>query len=74
MKLRRINARRFCDDETGTYYEFGSDMTESKAIEQIEIHLRIFRSKYPDLEWYGKDHALPTLSKGFRKPKDGSAQ
>jgi len=69
MKLRRINAQRYVDDETGTYFEFGSDMTDGGALQQVLKHQRIFLNKYPSEEWFGTDRFLPPLG---NLPKDGS--
>ena len=64
MKLRKINARRYVDDETGTYYRFLSDTTPEKARDQIERHLRVFLNNggMPD-DWHGSDRTLPRLAR-----------
>jgi hypothetical protein len=71
MKLRKINARRYADDETGTYFDFAQDMTPEQAQEQVEMHQRIFLSKYPAEEWFGTDRILPPIGKRPPRPKRG---
>jgi hypothetical protein len=45
MKLRKIDSRRFCDDETGTYFEFPletpASVKDAEAMVQadMECHL-----------------------------------
>jgi len=62
MKLRRINALRYCDDETGTYYVFLSETTQEQAEEQVEIHLCCYLNNgYSPSDWFGTERTLPRL-------------
>jgi hypothetical protein len=72
MKLRRINAQRYVDEETGTYFDFESDTTPEKADEQVRIHQRIFLSKYPAEDWFGTNRRLPHVGKMRRHPPKGA--
>ena len=69
MKLRRITARRYVDDDTGTHFEFLSDMTPEQAVEQVQMRLETMKHIEPD-EYQG---TLMTLSRlGRIPPKDRS--
>lgn len=72
MKLRRINKRRFVDDETGTYFEFRFDVTDAQAAEQVEMHQHCFLARYPAERWFGTDREIPVpLGRLYRKDDGG---
>ena len=69
MKLRRINARRYVDIDTGTYFYFASDTTEAEALEQAPMRLRQMLINVPESEVFGTDIFVPRMAKMKRPPK-----
>lgn len=69
MKLRRINALRWVDEETGTYFQFFSEHTEKQAIEQAEIHLRWQVSVHGAEAVHGTDIVCPRMGKPSPPPE-----
>ena len=69
MKLRKIDPRRYVDDETGTYFDFLSDTTAEEALEQVLTSQRIFLEKYPSEEWFGTMRTLPRVGKPRVPPR-----
>jgi hypothetical protein len=55
MKLRRIDAQRFCDDETGTYFDFSAypEVSFEKAQQMIQMDMDCFLSQYPSSDYFG---------------------
>ena len=71
MRLRKINSRRYCDDETGTYFDFHFDVTPEKAKELIETDLRCFLLNGGLLEnYHGTERWVVNLGK--RPPRSKS--
>jgi len=59
MKLRKINSQRYCDGETGTYFDLSEEMSPEQAREQIEAYRRNFLNNGGiEEDYYGAIHLV----------------
>lgn len=67
MKLRRISALRYCDDDTGTYFDFWDEVSDEQALKMIELHQRCQLTRCPTEEYFGTNQGVGNLGK--RRPR-----
>jgi hypothetical protein len=58
MRLRKINERRFCDDETGTYLRFLFPVSEAAAERMILVDRDCFLSQHSSDDYFGGDRMI----------------
>lgn len=69
MRLRRINEQRYCDDETGTYYDLWEKVSLEEAADLIEKDRKIYLSKHPGEDYFGTNRTVLRLGKRPRRRK-----
>lgn len=69
MKLRRINALRYCDDETGTYFDLWEEVSLEEAAQMIVLDRQCYLAQYPAEGYFGTNRTVLRLGKRKRPRK-----
>ena len=67
MQIRKITELRYCDDDTGTYFEFfQSPSNPADAVDQIQRHMKSLLSRFPPEEVYGAEYTVVRLGSKYK--------
>jgi hypothetical protein len=70
MKLRKIDSHRYCDDETGTYFQFPLfDLSQQEAEKWIRADMECFLGQYPSEDYFGTDRLILELGRSVPPPQ-----
>jgi hypothetical protein len=70
MRLRKINSQRYCDDETGTYFDFCFPLTPETALELIQMDFECFLARGGEAaNYHGTERLVGNVGKRKPPPK-----
>lgn len=71
MKLRKIDSHRFCDDDTGTYFQFPIiNLSQEEAEEWIRADIECYLGQYPSENYFGTERLVLKLGRIDMPPSE----
>ena len=63
MNLIRLGPRKYRDQETDTFYDFGSDVEPDQAAQKIDRFIALKLKEMPPEDVYGRSWFVPNMKR-----------